>query len=116
MVVLHAEGHGHLAVVAVDAHIHKVDHIPLGSAAEAEEIMFIQLQARMPVIVERAASHAVAVDFQPVVFGGLLHADRRLDCFIDCHGKASVHSILKARNTRRDWQVLRSFYYGYDGS
>jgi hypothetical protein len=21
----------------------------------------------------------------------------------------------KARSTRRDWQVLRSFYYGYDG-
>ena len=28
----------------------------------------------MPVIVERAASHAVAADFQPVVFGGLLYA------------------------------------------
>ena len=41
----------------------------------------------MPVIVERAASHAVSVDFQPVVFGGLLYADCHLDGFIDCHRK-----------------------------
>jgi len=49
------------------------------------------------------------------VFGGLLYADCRLDGFIDCHGKTFVHSIQKARNTRRGWQVLRSFYYGYAG-
>ncbi|WP_181989707.1 hypothetical protein [Dorea formicigenerans] len=36
---------------------------------------------------ERAASHAVSVDFQPVVFGGLLYADCHLDGFIDCHRK-----------------------------
>jgi len=64
---------------------HEVDHIPLGSAAEAEEIFLVQLQARMPVIVERAASHAVAAHFQPVVFGGLLYADCRLDAFINVH-------------------------------
>ena len=23
--------------------------------------------------------------------------------------------VWKARSTRRDWQVLRPFYYGYDG-
>ena len=69
----------------------------------------------MPVIVERAASHAVAAHFQPVMFDGLLYADCRLDGFIDCHRKTSVHSIQKARNTRRDWQVFRSFYYGYAG-
>ena len=45
---------------------HEVDHIPLDSAAKAEEIILIQLHARMPVIVERAASHTVSVDFQPV--------------------------------------------------
>ena len=66
---------------------HEVDHIPLDSAAKAEEIILIQLHARMPVIVERAASHAVSVDFQPVVFGGLLYADCHLDGFIDCHRK-----------------------------
>ncbi|EHL18411.1 hypothetical protein HMPREF9630_00136 [Peptoanaerobacter stomatis] len=75
---------------------HEVDHIPLGSAAEAEEIFLVQLQARMPVIVERAASHAVAAHFQPIVFGGLLYADCRLDGFIDRHRKTSVHSIQKA--------------------
>ena len=36
---------------------------------------------------ERAANHTVAVDIQPVVFGGLLHADCRLDGFIDRHRK-----------------------------
>ena len=41
----------------------------------------------MPVVVERAASHTVAVDIQPIVFGGLLYADCRLDGFIDCHRK-----------------------------
>jgi len=41
----------------------------------------------MPVVVERAASHTVSVDFQPVVFGGLLDADCRLDGFIECHRK-----------------------------
>ena len=35
----------------------------------------------MPVVVERAASHAVVAHFQPVVFGGLLDADCRLDGF-----------------------------------
>ena len=41
----------------------------------------------MPVIVERAASHTVSVDFQPVVFGGLLDTDCRFDGFIDRHRK-----------------------------
>ena len=40
---------------------HKVDYIPLGSAAEAEEIILVQLQARMPVVVERAASHTLSL-------------------------------------------------------
>ena len=57
------------------------------------EIILVQLQARMPVVVERAASHTIAVDIQPVVFCGLLYADCRLDDFIDCHRKTSVHSI-----------------------
>ena len=80
-----------------------------------KKIVLIQLQARMPVVVERTASHTVAVDIQPVVFGGLLYADCRLDGFIDCHRKTSVHSIQKTRNTRRDWQVFDAFYYGYAG-
>ena len=71
-------------------------NIPFGSAAEAEKIVLIQLQARMPVVVERAASHAVVAHFQPVVFGGLLDADCRLDGFIDCHRKPSVHNILES--------------------
>ena len=41
----------------------------------------------MPVVVERAASHTVAVDIQPIVFGGLLYADCRLDGFINRHRK-----------------------------
>ena len=60
------------------------------------EIILVQLQARMPVVVERAASHAVVAHFQPVVFGGLLDADCRLDGFIDCHRKPSVHNILES--------------------
>ena len=83
-------------VAQIEQSRHEVDHIPLGSAAKAEEIFLVQLQARIPVVVERAASHAVAIDFQPVVFGGLLYADCRLDGFIDCHRKTSVHSIQKA--------------------
>ena len=49
----------------LDVYKRQVDHISLCSTAEAEEIVLIQLQARMPVIVERAASHTVSVDFQP---------------------------------------------------
>ena len=37
-----------------------------------------------------------AADFQPVVFGGLLYADCRLDGFIDGHRKTSVHNILES--------------------
>jgi hypothetical protein len=59
----------------------KVDHITFGSAAEAKEIFLIQLQAWMPVIVEWAASHAVAADFQPVVFGGLSYRNCRFHSF-----------------------------------
>ena len=80
----------------IEQHCHEVDHIPLGSAAEAEEIFLVQLQARIPVIVERAASHTISVYFQPVMFGGLLHADCRLDGFIDCHRKTSVHNSLES--------------------
>lgn len=60
---------------------HKVDYIPLGSTAEAEEIFLVQLQAGMPVIVERAASHAVAVDLQSVVLGSLSYGDCRFHSF-----------------------------------
>ena len=59
----------------------KFNHIPGSSTAEAEEIFLVQLQTGMPVIVEWAASHAVAVDFQPVVFGGLSYGNCRLDGF-----------------------------------
>ena len=83
-------------VTQIEQLCHKVDHVSLGSATEAEEIIFIQLQARMPVIVEWAASHTAAVDFQPIVLGSLLHADRRLDVFIDCHRKTSVHNSLES--------------------
>ena len=64
----------HILAAQIEQPCHEVDHIPLGSAAKAEEIFLVQLQARIPVVVERAASHAVAIDFQPVVFGGLLYA------------------------------------------
>ena len=47
-------------------------------------------------VVLLAASHTVAVDFQPVMFGGLLYADCRLDGFIDCHRKTSVHNSLES--------------------
>ena len=59
----------------IEQSCYEVDHIPFGSAAEAEEIFLIQLQAGVPVIVERAASHVVPVDFQPVVFGGVSYGD-----------------------------------------
>ena len=39
---------------------------------------------------------SVVAHFQPVVFGGLLHADRRLDGFINCHRKISVHNSLES--------------------
>ena len=83
-------------ITQIEQPCHKVDHISLCSTAEAEEIVLIQLQARMPVIVERAASHAVVAHFQPVVFGGLLDTDCRFDGSIDCHKKPSVHNILES--------------------
>ena len=66
---------------------HKVDYIPLGSASETGEIILIQLHARMPVMVERAASHTVAAHFQLVVFSGLLYRNSRLDAFVDRHNR-----------------------------
>ena len=55
-------------------------HLP-STAAEAIEVILVQLQAGVSVIVERAANHPGAIDFQPIVFGGLPNRDRRLDCF-----------------------------------
>lgn len=45
----------------------------------------------MPVIVERATSHAVAAHFQPVLFGGLLYTDCRLDSYKQIHIRTSVY-------------------------
>ena len=56
--------------------------------------------------VERAASHAVSVDFQPVVFGGLLYADCHLDGFIDCHCNASAEMRHASRMSASSRLVL----------
>ena len=95
-------------------------NITRGTAAEAVEVILIELHAGMPKgipqnrrfcgkrrrsgmdetrrlrrgegygacadEVERVTCHTIAIDFQPVVFGGLSDCDRRFDGFIDRHG------------------------------
>lgn len=63
----------------------EVHHIPGSPAAEAIEVILVQLQAGVSVVVERAANHPGTVDFQPIVVGGLSERDRRLDCFKNVH-------------------------------
>ena len=59
----------------------KVDDITAGSAAEAEELVFIQLHAGVHVLVKWAAGHAVSAHCQPVVFGSLCQGDSCLYTF-----------------------------------
>ena len=49
----------------------KVDDIPAGSAAEAEELILVHLQTGVPVLVEWAAGHAVSAHCQPIMFGSV---------------------------------------------
>jgi len=64
---------------------HKVDHIPCSPAAEAVEVILVQLHAGMPVIMEGAADHVAPVDLAAVVLGGLLHGDNGFYCFKQIH-------------------------------
>ena len=58
---------------------HKVDHIAVGSAPEAVEVILIQLHTGCTVGVEGAADHVATVYFQSVVFGSLFHGNCHLD-------------------------------------
>ena len=58
---------------------HKVDHVTSCSAAEAVKVILIQLHAGRMVIVEGAADHIAAPDFQAVVFGSFFYGNCRLD-------------------------------------
>ena len=56
---------------------HQIDHIAGGSAAEAEEIIFIQLHAGVPVIVEGTGHHVISVHVQSTIFSGLFNGNSR---------------------------------------
>ena len=58
---------------------HKVDHISVGSAAKAVEVVLIQLHAGRAVSVEGTADHIAAPDFQAVVFGSFFYGNCRFD-------------------------------------
>ena len=68
----------------------KVDDISAGSTTEAEEIIFVQLHAGVPVFVKWAAGHAVWQYPQPIVFGSLPQSDSCLDGFKYAHYLASI--------------------------
>lgn len=68
----------------------KVDDITVGSTTESEEVVFIQLHAGVPVLVEWAAGHAVWQYPQPIVFGSLPRCDSCLDGFKYAHYLASI--------------------------
>ena len=68
----------------------KVDDISAGSTTEAEEIIFVQLHAGVPIPVEWAAGHAVWQYPQPIVFGSLPQSDSCLDGFKYAHYLASI--------------------------
>ena len=55
-------------------------------------------------------THLVSVDFQPVVFGGLLDTDCRFDGSIDCHKKTSVQDVYKRQAIVNTQRVNCKFY------
>ena len=57
----------------------KVDHIAVDPAAEAVEVVLVQLHAGRAVGVKGAADHAAPPDFQAAVPGGFLHGHCRFD-------------------------------------
>ena len=63
----------------VEQPCHKVDHIAVGPAAEAVEVILIQLHTGCMVGVEGAADHVATVYFQSVVFGSLFYGNSHLD-------------------------------------
>ena len=67
--------------VQVEQPCHKVDHIAVGPASEAIEVILIQFHAGYTVIVEGTADHVATVHFQTVMFSSLSHRDCRLYTF-----------------------------------
>ena len=64
-----------LAAAQAEQPRHKVNHIASGSAAEAIEVICVQLHAGVAVLVERAAHHTATANLTAVGFGGLRHRD-----------------------------------------
>ena len=64
-----------LAAAQAEQPRHKVDHIAGGPAAKAVEIIFVQLHAGVPVLMEQASEHIATANLTAIGFGGLLHRD-----------------------------------------
>ena len=60
----------------------QVDHVPGLSAAEAMEVVGVQLHAGCAVVMERTAGHAAAIDRQAVSLCCHLRRDLPLDGFV----------------------------------
>ena len=58
---------------------HKVDHVTSCPAAEAVEVILVQLHAGCAVIVEWTADHVATFYFQSIVFGSLFYGNCHLD-------------------------------------
>lgn len=63
----------------------KVDHITFALAAKAIEPI-IHFHGRIPVIVKRAAHHAVLFDSESIIFSCLSRCDSSLNVFKDTQG------------------------------
>ena len=63
----------------------ELDHISVRPAAEAVEIVLVQLHTGVPVIVERTAAHPIPLHLHSVVFSSLPDGHVCLYNFVDTH-------------------------------
>lgn len=64
----------------------EVDDVAVRAAAEAVEVIAVELQAGFVVVVKRAFCHAVSADRQAVPFGGLPRRYGAFDAFAEIRG------------------------------
>src|SRR5699024_10531936 len=96
----------------------KVDHVAGGPAAEAVEIVLVQLHAGIFVIVEGATGHAAPVDLDPIHLRRFPDGDRLLDGLENALGHAyslpflGVGGLYPAALARSLAALRRSALYG----
>ena len=65
----------------------EVDHIAVSPTPETVVVVLVQFQARVPVVVEWAASHSAVLHLQTVVFSCHPGFYRSFNGFVEIHGQ-----------------------------